>query len=161
MEWHERGMDTIHDKNNIKGFFGEYRWLSNFHLCPIEYDGLKYGSSEAAYQASKTEDDDVREQFTGMTPKEAMKVGRNGIELRKDWPKMKIWYMKDVLLSKFTQNEDLKRKLLDTGDKYLEETNWWGDTFWGVCKGIGENHLGTVLMMIRDDIRTQENDKNE
>jgi predicted NAD-dependent protein-ADP-ribosyltransferase YbiA (DUF1768 family) len=32
----------------------------------------------------------------------------------------------------------------------LIEGNWWGDTYWGVCNGVGENHLGKLLMKIRD-----------
>lgn len=142
-----------HDENNIKGFHGEYRWLSNFYECPVSYKGLEFGSSEAAYQAQKTENRGEREQFTGMSPSEAKKVGKSGIYLRDDWEEIKIWIMRDVLLSKFTQNEDLKKKLLDTGEKYLEETNSWGDTFWGVCDGRGKNELGAILMMIRDEIR--------
>ena len=43
--------------------------------------------------------------------------------------------------------------LLDTGDLYIEETNSWGDTFWGVCEGKGQNVLGNILMGIRTDLR--------
>ncbi len=32
----------------------------------------------------------------------------------------------------------------------IVERNTWNDTFWGVCKGKGENHLGILLMEIRD-----------
>ena len=27
------------------------------------------------------------------------------------------------------------------------------DFFWGVCNGKGENHLGKILMKVRDEIR--------
>jgi len=33
-------------------------------------------------------------------------------------------------------------KLLSTGNCEIQEGNYWGDTFWGVCKGKGENNLG-------------------
>ena len=47
-------IDTKKDvKDGQIGFFDEYRFLSNFHLCPIELDGVVYGSLEAAYQAAK------------------------------------------------------------------------------------------------------------
>lgn len=153
MEWDDVIETTVHNEDSIKGFQGEYRWLSNFYECSVEYQGLKYKSSEAAYQAQKTEDMNEREQFTDMSPAEAKKVGKNGVKLRRDWENIKIWYMRDVLLAKFTQNEHLKEKLLATGEKYLEETNWWGDTFWGVCKGRGKNELGAMLMAVRDEIR--------
>lgn len=57
---------------------------------------------------------------------------------------------------KYGQNPELCEKLLNTGDAYIEETNKWGDTFWGVSKGIGENNLGKILMGIRDQLRTVE-----
>lgn len=32
----------------------------------------------------------------------------------------------------------------------MEENNW-GDKFWGTVNGVGENHLGKILMRIRDN----------
>lgn len=60
--------------------------------------------------------------------------------------------MEDIVRDKFTRNEDLKAMLLATGDEGLIEGNWWGDTFWGECKGQGENHLGRILMKIRREL---------
>lgn len=34
----------------------------------------------------------------------------------------------------------------------IVEENSWRDTYWGVCKGVGENHLGKILMKIRDEL---------
>ena len=45
--------------------------------------------------------------------------------------------------------------LLDTGDKFIEETNWWKDQFWGVYNGVGENNLGKILMRIREEIKNE------
>ena len=56
----------------------------------------------------------------------------------------------DILKIKYS-NEELKQKLLATQNLYLEETNTWGDTFWGVCNGKGYNMLGHLTMAIRDD----------
>jgi hypothetical protein len=47
----------------------------------------------------------------------------------------------------------LKQLLLATGDKELIEGNTWGDTFWGVCNGIGQNHLGKILMAKRTELK--------
>ena len=47
-----------------------------------------------------------------------------------------------------------KQKLIDTGDIELVEVNSWGDTFYGVCNGVGENHLGKLLMKIRKELVT-------
>ena len=61
--------------------------------------------------------------------------------------------MYDICLAKFTQNQDLKEKLLKTGNAILIEGNWWNDTYWGVCNGIGENNLGKILMKIREELK--------
>jgi hypothetical protein len=50
---------AIHDSHLIHGFFGDYRWLSNFHSCPVYFDGLLYPSSENAYQAAKLSPDGI------------------------------------------------------------------------------------------------------
>lgn len=34
----------------------------------------------------------------------------------------------------------------------LIEGNYWHDTYWGVCEGVGENHLGKLLMEIRNEL---------
>ena len=39
------------------------------------------------------------------------------------WEKQKRDVMKNILMAKFTQNEDGRRTLLDTGDKILAEAN--------------------------------------
>ena len=61
--------------------------------------------------------------------------------------------MEDICRAKFTQNEELKKKLIDTGDATLIEGNTWNDTFWGVCNGVGENNLGKILMKIREELK--------
>lgn len=147
---------TLLDDNNIHGFFGEHRFLSNFHLMPsqqlIYHDNGVYQSTEAAYMASKTLDPKMRVQFENIEPKEAKKLGRV-ISLRPDWEEVKDQIMYEVNLIKYSVSEDLKSRLLATGDKHLEETNWWKDTYWGVCDGVGRNQLGITLMRIRDELR--------
>jgi len=83
---------------------------------------------------------------------DAKKFGQT-VELRSNWEDIKIAMMYKVCYPKFLQNTDLKQLLLSTGDKYLEETNYWKDTTWGVCNRIGTNYLGKVLMAVREDIR--------
>lgn len=152
MQWFERLPGIENDKDNIRGFFEDYRWLSNFHECEIHHNGLVFGSTEAAYQAAKTLDPEVRKLFQDMKPSMAKKVGSNGVVLRPDWEDIKVQIMWEVNLDKYTRHEYLKEKLLATGTRRLEETNWWGDTYWGVCEGVGQNQLGRVLMEIRERI---------
>lgn len=58
--------------------------------------------------------------------------------------------MSQLIFQKFLTDLQLRQKLLDTKDAYLEETNNWNDTFWGVCNGEGENNLGKILMATRE-----------
>lgn len=58
--------------------------------------------------------------------------------------------MTDLVRQKFTG--PLRRFLVETYPSDLVEGNTWGDTFWGVCRGVGENHLGWILMLVRDEM---------
>ena len=136
----------------IDEFREEYYFLSNFFRTPVSYNGLVYKSSEAAFQAQKSLDPKIQEEFTTMTPREAKKYGKQ-VLLRGGWNEIRVDVMTDVVRAKFTQNEELGFRLLATGDAWLEEGNWWGDTFWGVCRGKGENHLGQCLMEVRKEIK--------
>lgn len=148
----------IHDDENIKGFFGEYRWLSNFHECPILWQGFGFTSTEAAYQASKTTSKSIAKDFQNYNPSQSKQHGKL-ITVRKDWPNIKFDIMAQIVLQKFLIHADLREKLLETGNKYLEETNHWGDIYWGVCNGVGESKLGKVLMATRAYLQNLENTK--
>lgn len=135
----------------IYGFFKEHRFLSNFHLININYRGLRYGSTEAAYQAAKCADPKDREMFCGATPAQAKHIGRK-VELRDDWEEVKLQVMLELILIKF-EDPELRKLLLDTGDKHLEECNWWHDDFYGTYRGKGQNKLGKILMQVRHGIQ--------
>ena len=59
-------------------------------------------------------------------------------------------------MNKFS-HEPLRSKLIATGSEYIQEGNWWGDTFWGVDLKAdhphGDNRLGIMLMEIRNGYR--------
>ena len=64
--------------------------------------------------------------------------------------------MFDAVLAKFTQNPDIARKLLSTGDAYLIE-HTKNDSYWADGgDGSGKNRLGEVLMAVRDSLRAQQ-----
>lgn len=142
----------IHDEHNIKGFFDNYRFLSNFESCDVLFDGIIYPSSENAYQAAKSLDIEVRKKFVDISSTESKKLGKI-VEIRPDWNNIKLDIMYSIVFDKFTRNSKLGDQLIETGDKYLEETNYWKDTFWGVCNGVGKNWLGRILMDVREQIR--------
>lgn len=145
---------SIHNEKEIKGFFGEkYRFLSNFYSCNIKFNGLIYTSSECAYQAQKVKEMD-RFYFQHCTASESKSLWKRygSIYNKQEWDAKKLDLMKIIVFIKFYKNLDLRKELLNTGDRYLEELNHWRDSFWGVnCKtGIGQNQLGKILMKIRD-----------
>lgn len=149
MKWQDI---AVHDQGNVKGFFGPYRCFSNFHPCSVVFEGITYPSTENAYMAAKTKDLDKREPLQVLSPKDAKAYGRS-LKLREDWEQVKFDIMYDLNLQKYTNNADLKKILLDTRGRYLEETNWWGDVVWGVCNGKGENNLGKTLMRVRETLK--------
>lgn len=140
----------------IAGFFGEYRWLSNFWMVPIVIGPYTFPSAEHAYQAAKSEypDDWKRFQFIE-TPGYAKKAGRL-LRMREGWDDLKVDAMAEILEAKFT-HPDLRQKLLDTQNHELIEENNWGDSWWGVDnkRGRGVNALGYLLMRQRALLRGQ------
>lgn len=136
----------------IDKFDGEYRWLSNFYICePFTFFNVEFTSVEAAFQAHKSFNQLDRMAIAVMTPSNAKKAGRK-LDMRPDWNEIRLGVMQRLIEIKFRQ-ADLREKLLATGDQELVEGNWWNDTYWGVCNGVGENHLCKILMNHRKELR--------
>lgn len=127
---------------DILAFRDEYRWLSNFWPVP------SLGATvEHHYQAAKTDDPAWASRILeAPTAGQAKRLGQRA-PLRPTWNDERIPVMRSLLIVKFEGL--LARRLLATGDARLVEGNTWGDTFWGVCEGVGENHLGQLLMWVR------------
>jgi ribA/ribD-fused uncharacterized protein len=137
----------------IDSFRGENRWLSNFGDNEAAYDGVVYPTSEHAYMAAKTLNPEERAKILACpTPGKAKRLGRK-VTLRKGWDDIKVSIMEGIINDKYERSPELQAKLIATGDEKLVEGNDWGDTFWGVCKGQGKNHLGRILMRVRDRLR--------
>lgn len=136
----------------INSFKGKYAFLSNFWPCQIVDGGLTFPSVEHAYQAAKCADPKLKVGFTSGTAANVKKRGRH-VKIRHDWDSIKLHLMELLVRQKFHQHEHLKKDLLATGDAILIEGNWWGDRFWGVYNGVGENHLGKILMKVRKEFR--------
>ena len=134
-------------------FRGEFAFLSNFHNAPTPFEGITYPTSEHAYQAAKTLDPKIRETIKNLdTPGKTKRFARN-IQLRPGWEKIKVGIMEKVVKSKFDNNPELMNKLLQTKRNKISlvENNTWGDRFWGVSGGKGENKLGKILTKVREE----------
>jgi len=147
--------------DGIYGFFGENRFLSNFFPCKIGvyWLGTLFPSTEHAYQAAKFPKK-YHKEFVDITASQSKKLAREIVKAEPTlyddemWQTVKDTVMAQLVFQKFTNNQDLKVCLLNTGNKHLEETNSWGDVYWGTCNGNGQNKLGIILMTTRIYIRT-------
>lgn len=142
----------------IEEFQGPYRWLSNFWPCTVSLtlDGeiWTFASVEHGYQTAKVWDPADRQRVAlAATPAQAKRIARQ-CKPRFDWSKMKLQVMEELLRDKFSDPK-LRLMLVSTGDSELIEGNTWGDTYWGVCLGVGENNLGKLLMKIREEVRSK------
>lgn len=148
--------------DGIFGFFDQYRWLSNFHI----EDGY---CVERLYQAAKVKPEypQMIKRIMASSPGSAKRIGR-GLDrsmMIDSWDDVKQGLMRAFIINKFA-NPGLRKMLLATGTKYLEETNDWHDNTWGNCVclympnlgfGIkqscrirGQNLLGRLIMEVRE-----------
>jgi len=135
----------------IKSFQGHNRFLSNFYPATVRYAGAVYPTVENAYQAAKITNPNLRKSFLLCTPGQSKRLSRS-YPLRPGWDDMKYAVMKFLVTQKFMNHLELKNLLLATGNLELIEGNTWGDTYWGVCNGKGENNLGKILMEVRSKL---------
>lgn len=151
-------------------FDGDYRFLSNFYPCEIEYEGQKFLSTEAAFQAAKVKGNTpeetrrLRKIFTQVNPGKAKRLGRQ-CKLRPDWEMVKDDVMYEIVKYKFTHHNHLKKLLLDTRTAVLIEGTTWHDNYWGNCTcerckyTEGKNQLGKILMRVRSELNKDEQGK--
>ncbi len=136
----------------IDSFTGEHAFLSNFHPSPIG----EIPTAEHAYQACKTLDPvEVDAVYAASTPGKAKRAGQK-VTMRPNWDAIKLDVMLKVLRCKFEYNPALAAQLVETYPHDLVEGNHWNDTYWGVCKGEGQNWLGRLLMVVRSGLMADE-----
>jgi len=141
----------------ISRFRGEFFYLSNFFPCrhAVEFDGDLYPTSEHAYQAAKIEERSVREPFTcggslGDNPMDAKRKGGK-VKKRPNWDSKKVSIMLAIVRSKFACDRDFQKKLIATKGQTIIEGHT-NDNFWGGTR----NHLGHILMKVRDELADAE-----
>lgn len=137
----------------IDRFASEHAFLSNFTPSPVaircEGERLVCPTVEHAFQAAKTLDPVERRRVAAAeSPTAAKRLGRC-VTLRPGWDEIRDDVMRACLAAKFRHGSALAERLVRTGDVLLVEGNTWGDRYWGVCDGIGENRLGELLMRRR------------
>lgn len=144
------------DATTLRRMSGEHAFLNSFHPASVAFEGALYLSVENAFQAAKTLDLAAREPFQTTSPATAKRLGTR-VALRPDWEAVKLDVMTELVAAKFSDPE-LRARLLATAPRALIEGNWWHDNFWGACHcarcgARGANHLGRILMAVRDGAR--------
>lgn len=154
-------------------FTGKWCALDNFYQWPVTIDvgwgPIQYETSEHAFAAAKAamrKDHDKIANAKG--PGRAKALGRDRkLQMRADWDIIKYQIMLDIVRAKMQQCIAAREVLLATGDRHIYEGNTWGDDIWGVITGDGFNHfietgifrgrnaLGEILMMVRNELRSQ------
>ena len=73
--------------------------------------------------------------------------------LRPDWEEIKDEVMLQALRMKFSQNPEISKELLATGDDILIE-HTRNDDYWADGgDGSGKNKLGLLLMQVREELK--------
>jgi ribA/ribD-fused uncharacterized protein len=141
----------------------EHICLNNFEESPfIDEKGDKYKSVEHYYQSHKFVDLDKNAfneikncENADLCKKTARKYEKEYENKwdRKKWDESeKEFYMKKGLMFKFSQNLNMLKVLLDTGNYTLVERSP-RDPFWGGLLPNSLNKLGEMLMIIRDNFK--------
>ncbi len=135
-----------------------YGVFSNLYRREIEFEGEKFPTSEHAYQAGKARKPEVRKWLMDAPSPALLAMAAHGLyvwDINPNWSRIKFDRMKGVLMAKFTQHEDLRQLLLNTGTARLVESATVDNAvnrLWGEVRGIGKNKLGELLMEVRAEL---------
>ena len=144
---------------------GPHRNFSNMSQHPIEIDGETFPTVEHYFQAMKAKTFNDNEMYEKImktkTPKAAKAAGRLVKNfVTETWEGNRDFIMEKAVRAKFVQHPELRKQLLETGDKVIGEANA-RDMYWGIGTGIesdkskkpskwrGLNKLGKLLMKLR------------
>ncbi|KAL8442554.1 hypothetical protein Emag_006383 [Eimeria magna] len=134
----------------IDSFTGEFKFLSLDYPSLIFFQGRFFPSARHALLAAK-HPKAVDELASVEDMRELKQLAKNKEE-DPDWPRYRLKWMELIQRDKFRRNADIREKLRQTGGRELVWLNT-GDSFFGQT-GLnrGQNHLGRILMEIRQNI---------
>ena len=142
-----------------------YGWLGNMSPYPIMYMGNVWRTSEALFQALRTDDYGVRELIRDeKSPMGAKMVAKKHAAARTVVPLSDedLGLMTKVLRLKLEFHPQLKAELLATGDATLVEDCtarpqgtglFWGAELKGDGTWNGRNALGVLWMQLREELK--------
>lgn len=147
------------------GFQGAASYLSNFYPVTFQMEGQNFNCAEQAYQffrSTTCKRDDRARKIMDMTIPRDIKIAGDDVPSTAVWEQHKERFMRSVAYSKFSQNEEIMLKLINTEELPLYEctTNrWWGSGLhldspeWTTSKPPGLNKMGLILMDVRRSLR--------
>ena len=133
----------------------DYGFMSNFASYPFSDGSRIWTTSEHYFQAQKFLVPQIQEKIRQIvSPMDAALEGRNRQNpLRPDWEEVKDKVMLQVLRMKFSQNPEIAKGLVATGDAILIE-HTRNDAYWADGgDGSGKNKLGLLLMQVREELK--------
>ena len=136
---------------------GPLGYLANYSNHGFTVDGVYYKTAEHYYQANKFDNNEIREKIiNAATPKEASDIGRDRNNIRrKDFKDIKLSVMSEAIYNKFTQNKDIRSKLIETRNEPIREMTT-KESYWGIGPNLdGENQIGKILMNIRKRVKCE------
>lgn len=136
---------------------------------PMVIDGVEYFSCEQYMMHQKAlffGDTEIAEKIMeSLLPSLQKALGRQVKNFNVDrWNKVCVGIVYKGNLAKFTQNEEFKKELLETGDRIIVEASPY-DQIWGIGMGEeeegiedpinwkGQNLLGWSIMMVRQHLK--------
>ena len=135
--------------------FGELGYLANYSSHGFYKNNIYYKTVEHFYQSEKFEDLDIKNSIINCeTPKEASNIGRDRNLKRIDnFKDIKLNVMYEGLYLKFSQNKDIRSKLIETGNKLIREMTV-KESYWGIGPNLdGDNHIGHLLAKVREQVK--------
>jgi ribA/ribD-fused uncharacterized protein len=127
-------------------------FLSNMYEVPVLWNGRWWPTSEHAYVGAKFLQPELQDRVAALpSPRDAKRFGRQH-PVRPDWLRVRVPLMHGIVTDKFTRYSGLRKQLLATSPELLVDQNTWGDTFWGVCNGVGANWLGRILAEVQQQL---------
>lgn len=143
----------------IRMFTGKYAVFHNEFMVDYycEEEDTVYPTIQHAFEACKT-DAPCKKRYISELPVEEAKKATKKWRRWPDWPMEKLFCMQELVIDKFSigpKAEEYTEILLSTGDEEIIFEGPDADPYWGVVDGVGENHLGNILMDLREEIQNE------
>lgn len=167
---HSGGQPSAQAEDRFVFFWSGF--LSQWHRCVFEIDGVTYNCAEQFMMHSKAllfGDTEMAERILKAdTPRAQKMMGQRvrGFDTAV-WEREREGIVFRGNYAKFSQSAGLRKKLLRTGDKILVEASPQ-DIIWGIglaaddpdaldpAKWRGQNLLGKALMAVRDRLNAED-----